>query len=262
MTGRTFLCGLSLCLSCATYHAGYGQSDTLPLPDLGVIVIETADPGVWSLLDGRVLGRGSLRIDSVAAGTHIVRCIPGSITAWGVPETVDTVALGVGDTARVVYPRRGMIVVESTPAGARVMIGDSLVGTTPLALPASARSDPGRIILERDGYARAFLPPAPGTSPYLRITLENETQDQHPESVLSASKFASPGVLLTGSGAFFSGVAAAWLKIKADEKGEEYLAGGNPALRSQIDRLDTWGGVSLAVCQVLLVYLAYQLLVE
>jgi hypothetical protein len=262
MTARILLCVLPQIVFGAQLRAAQAPPDSLGRPASGLILVETADPGVWSLLDGRVLGRGSLKVDSVPAGTHIVRCIPGSITAWGVPEFVDTVRVRGDDTLRVTYPQPGLLLLETIPPGARVFLGDSLLGSTPMTLPPSARRALGRIALERDGYLPTFLPDHPDNGSFMNVVLELSPNDHFRAIERAESKFSSTAVVLTGSGALLAGVATAWLKIKADGKSEEYLVSPNPGLRSEIDRLDAWGGVSLAVCQGLLVYLAYLLIAE
>jgi|WetSurMetagenome_2_1015567.scaffolds.fasta_scaffold49808_3 hypothetical protein len=238
------------------------QTDSLGRKRLGVLLLGSSDPGVWSLLDGRVLGSGSLRFDSLVPGRHIVRSIPRSLTAWGMPESADTIDTQPGDTVRLTYPRKGFYLLESIPTGARVVLGDSLLGTTPILMPSAPQPGSGLLFLERDGFRRTSPGDHDLEGSVLKIVLEPVFDGHPPVRGLAPSRFSSAGAVVTGTGAIIAGIASAWLKTKADAKSEEYLAGRNPALRGQIDRLDAWGAVSLIVCQGLLVFLAFQLLAE
>jgi hypothetical protein len=59
-----------------------------------------------------------------------------------------------------------------------------------------------------------------------------------------------------------AGIAAAYFKISADEKNDNYLLTGNSALRDERKRLDTASGIAFAVMQVGFAIFSYLLLSE
>jgi hypothetical protein len=260
MTGKPLVAASMILI--ATTAALQAQTKVEGGARYGVLLLEPADPCIWSLLDGHVLGRGPMRVDSVLPGRHTVRSIPRSLTAWESSEFVDTVDVQPGDTVHVHFPREGSLFLESVPTGARVMLGDSLLGNTPVVLPPSLRLQGAQISIERDGFHTAALGEGGFLHPLAHVTLEPLFGAQPGFQQGISSKFSTAGAVLTGTGAIIAGVAAAWLKNKADAKSQEYISGGNSALRAEIDRLDSWGAVSLFICQGLLVYLALQLLAD
>jgi hypothetical protein len=262
MTNSKVVLACATMLSLAALSVHGGQTDSAAATGRSVFIMETVDAGVWTILDGRTMGRGPLTVDSLPAGVHIVRSIPGSIASWGFPGSIDTVIIGAGDTLRLTYPRKGTFLISSIPSGAKLMEGDSLIGLTPLTLPDTRRGDCSAMVLEKDGYARTRLSSPDDNSPFLRVFLQPGEMPQSASVRISTSKFASPGVILTGSVAFLAGAAAAWLKIEADGKSESYALKADPALRDQIERLDRWGGLSILLCEGMIAYLTYLLLAD
>jgi hypothetical protein len=65
-----------------------------------------------------------------------------------------------------------------------------------------------------------------------------------------------------GAGAVVFGTAAAWLKIRADRKNDEFLSTGNPETWRSVRKLDGWSAACLISAQICIGVLAYLLLSE
>jgi hypothetical protein len=65
---------------------------------------------------------------------------------------------------------------------------------------------------------------------------------------------------LAGGATILSGVAAAYFKIKADDRNALYELTGDPALRDETHRLDTAAGISLLATEIGFALLTYYLL--
>jgi hypothetical protein len=73
-----------------------------------------------------------------------------------------------------IAPATIVVEVETTPPGARVIVGDELRGTTPLGLELPRSSAPVAVALELEGHQRQLEEIVPDVPQRLRITLERE----------------------------------------------------------------------------------------
>ena len=153
-------------------------------------------------LDGKPAQPGVVEVD---AGTHTLAArAPGREPA---SRTVTLAAGGADDVTLSLPPAKVRLVVKSDPSGADVLLGDRLLGTTPLDLPVAL--EPGarvkirkrdyapleRALALRDGAATvdARLSPLPrgeltlGALPWAHVTIDG---DKRPDTPLS--KIALP----------------------------------------------------------------------
>ena len=67
--------------------------------------------------------------------------------------------------------------------------------------------------------------------------------------------------ILIGSAAVLGGVAA-YFKIKADRKYDDYLQTKNRSILDEVDRLDLYSGVAFGLLQINFGYLIYKFLTD
>jgi hypothetical protein len=142
--------------------------------------------------------------------------------------------------------------VTSSPSGAEVFQGDSLLGTTPLLVP-TGRVSPGALLrLRKRGYNAAIANMGQGQRGILSVPLmaSNDPTTEPDQSLLPQTAPSSLRLYLSGGGAVVAGAAAAYFKVKADNRNGDYLATGNPMMASDRDRFDTASGVFLAAAEV------------
>ena len=77
------------------------------------------------------------------------------------------------------------------------------------------------------------------------------------ESFFSSNTFK----ILVGSAAVLGGVAA-YLKIKADRKYDDYLQSKNQSILDEVNRLDLYSGISFGLLQINVGYLIYKFLTD
>lgn len=168
------------------------------------------------------------------------------------------------------------ISVVSEPSGAEVWTRDSLLGTTPLALPV-AFADTLRVWYpSRDAWraqrallAPPFIPAREGVvmARFPRaIDLLASAPDAIPprgmlerDAPLSIPRLAITGPAVIGLGA---GIAAVVLKQKADRVYDSYLLSADPDLLSRTRRYDLAAGVALAVLEASVGYFVYLLFMQ
>jgi hypothetical protein len=241
----------------------------LALPDSGApwasLTITTGNDSAVVVMDSVRRGMTPLTVDSLAPGTHILRLAQGEMTSWLTGTLRDTVRCIAGEhrTLRYSFPRRVMIVTD--PSGAMLFAGDSAIGATPIVLAVPPDGVPGGFSAVKDGYERAILPLPPGGNGITRAALHKLWQSEPPEGALvkeSNGTRSSFNVYAAGGVTLIAGAAAAYFKIKADNRNADYQASGNPALRDETRRLDTAAAVSLLVTQIGFGFLTYVLLAD
>jgi len=154
--------------------------------------------------------------------------------------------------------------IDSSPFGARVSVpaeGGIFLGKTPLVY-STATPLLSALLLERSGYANAEI--QPGTDVINRHAVALRLLDQDVPDDLAVEwaprstrntwiTWAAAGLALTG------GALAVNFKFKADDQYVTYLETGDPAIKEQVDRLDTYSYVALGAMQVGIGLLAFRL---
>jgi hypothetical protein len=168
------------------------------------------------------------------------------------------------------------ITVVSEPSGAEVWSRDSLLGTTPIALPLAFTDTltlfyPTRdawplqrvqlappFLNAREGVALARFPRSLVLLPPERDATPQQSMRQRSAGLaFPRASIAAPA--LAGLGA---GIAAVVLKQKADRCYDAYLLSADPALLEKTRSYDLAAGIAIAVLEAGVVYLAYLLFVQ
>ena len=209
--------------------------------------------GLRIYLDSVSLGTTPADSLPIPAGAAVLRVFPADGKSWSGPILEESLRVLQGDhvVRQVVLPR--ILRITSEPYGARVYAGDSLAGTTPMLLDAGAGAAMVRLSL--DGYEDAVMPLS-GDLHAMLVPVSGT-----PGTALSSEPLRGMGPMyLTGGGAIVAGAAAAYFKIKADAAYADYRQSGDAAKLDDVRRLDLLSGISLAVGELSLFALTYQLL--
>lgn len=207
-------------------------------------------------LDSSYLGLTPLDSICTVAGRHLLQCIPIDPVRWNDSPVIDTVECVPGRLTekRIHFPRH--IFIASEPYGAFVTGNGKIIGETPLWLSVY---DPGSsYTISKNGYKDSSFFFTADTF----FALRPINDGMYPIKTVNLSQSASNNdlpIYLTAAAALISGASAAYFKIKADNLNSDYGITGNAADLSRIHHNDTIAGISLAVCQVNLIGLAYLL---
>jgi hypothetical protein len=238
--------------------------------------ITTDPPGAAVYLDSLPVGTSPLvvrRPDPLRPGgprASILTIVGGAGDDWYSPVLVDTLPPGDsgsafpadgGDTLLLHYALPIAARISSDPAGAGVLLGDSLLGSTPLfaTLPGDGQGISLRV--RKEGYREEALLIAPPTFNY-RVELARLDSSAGADATALAGLTGEGSMkLLVAAGiAVASGTTSALLKHKADESYDDYQATGDPATLDRVRRLDVSSALSLAVAQLAIGYLVIELL--
>ncbi|HEX7571505.1 MAG TPA: PEGA domain-containing protein, partial [Bacteroidota bacterium] len=232
---------LTMCIG-FTGPAQGGPADSTA-PALCSLTLRTGTDTAWVFIDSFLAGKTPLTVDTLREGRHALRLVQSDLSSWLTGSINDTILLapGVQRTLRYAFDRRVMVITD--PSGAIVSIGDSIAGTTPLVLVSGSTSLPSSVTVERKGYEKtAILLPA-GESGIARAALQKIWQSEPSESSLmiesGSAERTGLRLYIAGGATVAAGVAAAYLKIKADGQNALYQDTGDPAFQRATHRLDT-----------------------
>ena len=243
MTGRILIAAACILMGSAFAR---GQSGAF-------LSVHSAPAGLAVYVDSALVGRTPVDSLALAPGTFVLRVLAARERSWEGPALIETLQMKPGESVlRDVRPLR-IGSVTSEPYGAHVSVGDSLLGSTPLLLPAGLEGS--MVTLSLDGYESQSLP----LTGDLHVLLTPKPGSAHSALAVNHSGNMTPVVLSAGV-TVLAGASAAYCKIKADARYADFRSNGQPSDLDAVHRLDLLSGISLAVSELSLFVLTYQLL--
>ena len=229
--------------------------------DTAQLTLETNAPEALVLANGDVLGRANTSI-TLPVGTVILVLVEDAGEAWQPRRATTTIEVAPGEHLVLTLNLPVRYRIETLPIGATVVLeaetGREVLGVAPLMVERTAPLS-GALVAEREGFLSARL--APGDSLDNRHTiLMRPLEDRaRPEAAVgwmpprrSPSTWidiAAAGVALAAAGV------AVHYKFRADNVDDRYrqlgsLERGDPVLKAEAERLDTYSLAALGVMQV------------
>jgi hypothetical protein len=258
MNARCLLLVLTLCSLPA--GAGAAQESAPPDSTQALLVVDSSPESAWVMLDTASIGKTPCSLAVHAPASYHLRLQHPDLANWLTGAVEETLAVRPGEIVRRTYQLPVWTLVVSSPMGAEIFAGDSLLGSSPLLLRPGKISRSAPLTARLRGYESATANPAMATRGVLRIPLRASTEpgtfiDQR---LLDIPRPSSTRLYLTGGGALLAGAAAAYFKVKADNANSDYILNGDPASLSDRNRYDRASGVFLVVTQVSLgLFLAF-----
>jgi hypothetical protein len=215
-------------------------------------------------VDQERFGLTPVTIDTILPGYHVIRLLQTDLSSWVGGAIDDSLVLEPGERRTLQYAFDHVMYISTDPSGARISLGDSIAGSSPLALRVPPQYTGDALAIDKTGYERVLIPLSDRSSGFIFTRLEKRWQSTESENpVLNESGSNSKTSLrfyLAGSATILSGIAAAYFKIKADDRNALYELTGNPVLRDETRRLDTAAGISLLTTEIAFALLTYYLL--
>ncbi|HET6271734.1 MAG TPA: PEGA domain-containing protein [Bacteroidota bacterium] len=217
------------------------------------------------VVDGSLVGFTPVKVDTLPPGLHEVRIHHPDMESWLTESITDSINIAIGKERVLRYAFVPRYLIQSAPDGADILMGDSLAGITPSVIRISSPREERPIRLRKEGYELATISLAQVTRGVIAVDLSRTWHSgNHRESIFREDETNGKNLRLyiTGAATVLSGVASAYFKVQADNRYDDYLRSGNPALRSETSRLDAASGVALAITQLGLGLFTYFLLSE
>lgn len=213
------------------------------------LIVNTNKTDCYIYLDGRLEGRGKLEIELTKGNYALV--IKESLVKWTGKEVCEIINItGAATNIDKNYSFEKSILLSTTPQDAKVVANDSLIGYTPLYI----NSDLKNITLIKNNYDLKSI--KLGKSEKENIALGNPI-NSNSGGFIKSTWFK----VLIGTAAVF-GATAAYYKIQADKKYDDYLVTRNSSMLSDVNHYDTVSGIALGALQINFGILLYFLLFE
>lgn len=224
-----------------------------------------SDNPVFSISDFNIFSGKKVDIN-LSAGVYNIK-IKRELYAWDGQEIQDTLKIK-SDSAGIfiVESNQGKVkqikngwtinynfidskILNSSPEDAKVFVGDSLLGHTPLRLAAI----PVKLEFRKSGYTTKTTELEKISEPVNLDFWGTYKMKKFTESVWFP--------VLLGTAALLGGISAHF-KTTADKKYDKYVNEGGEELLREVNKDDLISGVSLGLLEVNLVYIIYKLLDE
>ena len=214
------------------------------------LTIESRTVPVMVRLDTAFLGATPLVDVPVSPGRHVLRCYPSELQSWFFAPTVETLDVApAGSVRRSLQPLLSYR-ITSEPWGADVLIGDSAIGVTPCVLATPDTMGVVRFLLE--GYQKdeaVFSASQPHVHVFL-APLQEQGPPGAPGSLASGLPQRQMPIYLSTAATVITGIAAVYLKMKADSYYQDYQSTGNSGTLSRVRAYDTASGIALAASEI------------
>lgn len=169
---------------------------------------------------------------------------------WNSKSFCDTIILTGCETKIINYFFKNEVLIETVPADAYVFVKDSLIGFTPLKVPANL----SELKIFKPGYIEKKILLGDNSVQTIRLDFNGTPKN---EAFVNTTLFK----VLTGS-AIVLGAVTAYFKLKADDKFDEYRFSGDKKFLDETNRYDTISGISLTLFQINFGYIIYRFLAE
>lgn len=125
----------------------------LPKPVAGKIVVTSDPAGATILVGSQEKGIAPLEIADLPFGKHLIEArLKGHGTLKRELEiTPDQLNLNMAIKLEPIVPAMGILIVQSRPPGAQIMIGKKLAGLTPRTFSKTVTGE-YKVFLKKDGY--------------------------------------------------------------------------------------------------------------
>jgi hypothetical protein len=242
--------------------AAFGQeADPAPVapspePAAATVVVETNLPGAVLYAGDEPLGLAEVGVFALAPGTHVLTLRESEPEAWRPRSAEAEVTVRVGETATVRLDVPTRYRIESFPYGAVVTLegehGVQRLGETPLDVERDGPLE-GMLVIEKAGYAAAEQAPGAAADNRYRFVLRPlDYEVGTTEVALGAPDKPNYWIDVAAVGlALGAGALAVHYKFKGDDEYDAYArSGGDPALRDDFERYDTYSAIALGAMQV------------
>ncbi len=210
------------------------------------LIIDSDIEAVEVFVNNNSIGLGGHLEIKLELGTYIITVNENS-DRWDARSYTDTLLITECKEIKLNYFFRSEVLLDSEPQNVYVFYNDSLIGYTPLLIPANLE----KLKLKKPGYLDTEIQKDEIYSSEI-VKLDFIGQETV-ASFFDGTLFK----LLIGS-AVLLGASTAYVKLEADKKFDEYLITGEQVTLDKTNRLDLISGVTFVALQInfgLIIYL-------
>ncbi len=213
------------------------------------VIIETNKSDALIFVNDSLVSEGNAEV-KLRVGEYEIKA-RSNLKDWNSEVFIDSIKIsGDGHPIKKTFNFEEKVLVNSSPQDAYIYESDSLLGSTPAYIPAVFSN----IELRKSMYSPKMISLNEVKSNIVKLDFTGEVNTwRFTESVWFK--------VLVGSAAAL-GATAAYFKIKADNRFDEYEVSRDPKLLDEIDRYDFYSGTALGALQINFGILIYYFLTE
>lgn len=240
--------------------------------DTGAVRIATNAPDASLYVDGTPADWTPGELVPLAPGTRTLLLLLGERETWDARHASVVVDVAAGDTLDVAVDLALRYRIESVPYAAEVLLetedgARTPLGTTPLTLDRAGPIE-GTLVVVKRGYAEQRLEPGRALTNTQSVLLRPLQAEAGAEIVGLPDPAPRRWIdVAAGALALAGATAAVYYKLQADDVDDRYRdpfspERGDPALRDEARRLDTYSAIGLGAMQVGLGVIAVRLVLR
>lgn len=215
-----------------------------------ILEIETNKDSALIFINNDFYGYKKHRME-VELGKYFIT-IKENLNRWNEHEINDSVEIKLCEKEYLIsFNLFDKLHMDSHPQNIAVYIYDSLMAFTPNFINVNQFHS---VSLRKNGFEKKINSQDLKKYNVIPLDLEYERKSE----LFTESDWFK---ILVGSATIISGTAA-YLKIKADKKYNEYLTNKNQKLLDEVNRLDLYSGIAFGLLQINFGYLIYKFLIE
>lgn len=226
------------------------------VPETSVTILSNIESSVV-FIGAEKKGVTPLSLNNLTPGTHHLVVQHPDAESWLTSSIAESIRVVAGEPLTLRYRFEPRYLIQSTPFDAEVVLGDSIIGKTPLTLsggPSLLLERKTTFTVRKFGYETGIVDIGRAQHGVLSVTLKKLWDTDEDEKAIFRSdngQISKPlRLTLAIAGTVLSGTAAAYFKIKADDRYLQYRRTGAPDLLAQTQRLDTAAAVAFIATQI------------
>lgn len=220
--------------------------------NVGYLLVCSSRDGIEVRMDGVSIGRTPLDTLMVNVGEHKLVGVNPDRTSWLDRDwtQVVTVEPNALSKAEVVFNRYYSI--NSIPYGAQVLLHGEFVGTTPAVVSVADTSAAVDVVVTKEGFNSDSLRLGEWSDRFVRVELRRRALTAAPSSTaafIRAERISRDRkwIYISAGVGVVSGLTALYLKNRADDAYDSYLATTDPAQMGRLyDRAKRYDSYTLA----------------
>jgi len=222
----------------------------------GILNINSEIEGAMVYIDSEPVGLTPILNFKVKAGHHTLKVKNPESTDWLGLDVVKEIEVKENDTLNLFITFEKFIRINSIPFSANILIGDSIIGTTPSIFKMKDLIGK-RIKITKTGYndAEIFID---GKTQRVEVNLtpKNGAEEELRREPKNKLNLALPiaGISLT------SGIISVYFKAQADKLYNEYIQSGDTEKLNTVKTYDKIAGITLLIFEFTAILAIYTLM--
>lgn len=222
----------------------------------GTLNINTEPSNAFAYIDSEFIGRTPITNLKVKPGTYTLKLKNPEIADWLEMDIVQKIEVKENDTLNLHITFEKFIKINSTPFSANILLGDSVIGTTPaifklkdllgknLKLMKKGYNDAEIFIDGKNNKIEVNLIPRNATDTELRTEPKDKLNIVLPIAGISLA----------------SGITSIYFKAKADKLYDEYSKTLDPEKLNTVRTYDKIAGIALIIFEATTIFAIYLLM--